>query len=173
MPAIHVCPKSKVPSLSETLRPSHLVTLLDPDDDMPTPEGVSGHRHLRLGMHDITSERSLHTPPDELHVRELLEFAKTWDRSQPMIVHCWAGISRSTASAFSIACMLNESGRERDIALLLRLRAPHAQPNTRIVAFADHILGRQGRMVDAVDAMGPGRVVFEGVPFALPVILEP
>ena len=94
-------------------------------------------------------------------------------RPPPMIVHCWAGISRSTASAFAIACMLNEPGRERDIAIQLRRLAPHAQPNTRIVAFADHLLSRDGRMVDAVDAMGPGRVVFEGVPFALPVTLLP
>lgn len=173
MPAIHVSPKSKVPALSLQIRPSHLITLLDPDDLMPTPEGISGHRHLRLGMHDVTSERALHTPPDEMHVRELLDFAKSWDRSQPMIVHCWAGISRSTASAFAIACMLNVPGREREIAMLMRQRAPHAQPNSRIVAFADHLLERQGRMVDAVDAMGPGRVVFEGVPFALPIILEP
>jgi len=173
MPAIYVCPKSKVPALSEQLRPSHLVTLLDPEDLMPTPEGISGHRHLRLGMHDITRDVSLQTPPDEMHVRELLQFAKGWDRSQPMIVHCWAGISRSTASAFAIACMFNEPGREQDLARLLRARAPHAQPNSRIVAFADHLLDRQGRMVDAIDAMGPGRVVFEGVPFALPVTIEP
>ena len=173
MPAIYVCPKSKVPSLSEQIRPSHLVTLLDPDDLMPTPEGISGHQHLRLGMHDVTTDGAMHTAPDEMHVRELLAFARGWNRSQPMIVHCWAGISRSTASAFAIACMLNQPGREREIAALLRQRAPHAQPNSRIVAFADHLLDRKGRMVDAVDSMGPGRVVFEGVPFALPVTIEP
>jgi predicted protein tyrosine phosphatase len=170
MPAIYVCPKSKVPNATRDLRPSHLITLLDPADDMPTPEGVSGHRHLRLGMHDVTTASpDYHTPPDDLHVRELIAFAKGWDRSQPMLIHCWAGISRSTASAFTIACMLNTSGREEDIARLLRARAPHAQPNRRLVALADDILGRDGRMVDALDAMGPAKVVFEGVLFALPI----
>lgn len=169
MPAIHVCPKSKVASLSGQIRPSHLITLLDPTDDMPTPEGISGLRHLKLGMHDISAKSPDHTAPDEMHVRELLAFAREWNRSQPMIVHCWAGISRSTASAFAIACMMGEPGREREIAMMLRQRAPHAQPNTRIVAFADHLLDRKGRMVDAVDSMGPGRVVFEGVPFSLPI----
>jgi predicted protein tyrosine phosphatase len=86
-----------------------------------------------------------------------------------MLIHCWAGISRSTASAFTIACMLNEPGRETDIARLLRARAAHAQPNRRLVALADDILARDGRMVDALDAMGPAKVVFEGVLFALPL----
>ena len=167
MPAIFVCPKSKVPSVSEQIRPSHLITLLDPQEEMPTPENVSSHRHLKLGMHDIAFSSPDHTPPDELHVRELLDFAKAWSREQPMLIHCWAGISRSTASAFSIACMLSQPGREEEIALNLRKQAPHAQPNPRIVAFADKLLNREGRMVDAVDAMGPGKVVFEGVLFSL------
>lgn len=170
MPAIYVCPKSKVPQAAAQLRPSHLITLLDPSDEMPTPEEVSGHRHLRLGMHDVTVQSpEYHTPPDDMHVRELITFAKTWDRSQPILIHCWAGISRSTASALTIACMLNEPGRETDIAKLLRARAPHAQPNRRLIALADDLLRRDGRMVDAVDAMGPAKIVFEGVLFALPL----
>lgn len=167
MPAIYVCPKSKVPHSVERLRPSHLITLLDPHDDMPTPEDFPGHRHLRLGMHDIAIDRPEYTAPDELHVRELIAFTKDWDRAQPMLIHCWAGISRSTASAFTVACMFSAPGRERDIALRLRSAAAHAQPNPRIVALADALLGRDGRMVDAIDAMGPAQVVFEGRLFAL------
>jgi predicted protein tyrosine phosphatase len=169
MPAIYVCPKSQVPDAARRLRPSHLITLLDPADDMPTPEEIQGHRHLKLGMHDINAARGDHVAPDEMHVRELIAFAKQWDRSRPMLIHCWAGISRSTASAFTVACIFNEPGSEADIARRLRASAAHAQPNQRIVALADDILKRGGRMVDALDAMGPARVVFEGELFALPV----
>lgn len=173
MPVIYVCPKSKVPNAARDLRPSHLITLLDPADDMPTPEHVSGHRHLRLGMHDVITPSPLHhAPPDEMHVRELIAFAKGWDRSQPMLVHCFAGISRSTACAFVVACMLNNPGREADIARLLRVRAPHAQPNRRLVALADDILNRDGGMLDALDAMGRAEIVFEGVLFALPTTIS-
>ena len=167
MPAIHVCPKSQVAALSERIRPSHLITLLDPADEMPTPGGISGHRHLKLGMHDTVHAAPGKTPPDEMHVKELLLFARDWHRKQPLLVHCWAGISRSTASAFSIACMLSPPGQEGVIAHRLRAQAPHAQPNPRIVAFADALLERDGRMVEAIDAIGPGKIVFEGVPFAL------
>lgn len=170
MPAIYVCPKSKVPNATRDLRPSHLITLLDPADDMPTPDEVSGHRHLRLGMHDVVQPSpEHHAPPDDLHVRELIAFAKDWDRGQPMLIHCWAGISRSTASAFTIACLISGPGREADIAKLLRARAPHAQPNRRLVAIADAQLRRDGRMIDAIDAMSPAKIVFEGTLFALPL----
>ena len=169
MPAIHVCPKSKVATLSERIRPSHLVTLLDPADEMPTPDDIPGHRHLKLGMHDTVLAAVGQTPPDELHVRDLLQFARSWNRSQPMLVHCWAGISRSTASAFAIACMLSPPGDEIHVARRLRERAPHAHPNARIVALADALLERDGRMVDAIDAIGRGLPAYEGMPFALPV----
>jgi predicted protein tyrosine phosphatase len=167
MPAIYVCPKSQVPESVERLRPSHLITLLDPADEMPTPEDFPGHRHLRLGMHDIATARPEFTAPDEMHVRELIAFARTWERKQPILIHCWAGISRSTASAFAIACLFSAPGREQAIAQRLRESAPHAQPNPRIVAFADAILERDGRMLDAVNAMGPASIVFEGQLFAL------
>jgi predicted protein tyrosine phosphatase len=73
-----------------------------------------------------------------------------------MLIHCWAGISRSTASAFALACERSPKVDEKTIALAMREAAPHAYPNRRIVALADDILGRRGRMVDAIDAMGNG-----------------
>ena len=167
MPLIYVCPKSQVPDVAERLKPSHLITLLDPADHMPTPEGLAADRHLRLGMNDVVHGQPDQTPPDEQHVREIIAFAQTWDRRRPMLIHCWAGISRSTATAFTVACMLNPRGRERQIALALREAAAHAQPNLRIVALADALLDRDGRMVEAVDQMGPARAVYEGDLFAL------
>lgn len=169
MSAIYVCAKSQVVDAVRRIRPSHLITLLDPDDHMPTPDDISGHRHLRLGMHDIAHGHSEYTAPDEMHVRELITFAQDWDRSAPILIHCWAGVSRSTASAFTIACMLNEPGREKDIANMLRARASHAQPNQRIVAIADDILKRDGRMLEAIDSLSPSSTVYEGVLFALPL----
>jgi len=85
-----------------------------------------------------------------------------------MLIHCWAGISRSTASAFAIACERNPHADEHAIALALRRAAPHAYPNRRLVALADDILGRRGRMIEAVEAMGDNNFAMEGVPFDLP-----
>ena len=167
MPLIYVCPKSQVPDAAERLRPSHLITLLDPTDEMPTPEGILAHRHLKLGLNDIVQSLPDHTPPDEQHVREIIAFAQSWDRKRPMLIHCWAGISRSTATAFTVACMLTPHGREARIATALRSASPFAYPNLRIVALADNLLSRNGRMVEAIDAMGPARQTYESELFSL------
>jgi len=84
-------------------------------------------------------------------------------------VHCWAGVSRSTASAYTILCDKAGPGAEHDIAQLLRTRAPHAQPNKLIVRLADEALGRGGAMVRAIDAIGAGQMVTEGVPVEMPL----
>ena len=105
--------------------------------------------------------------PGEAHVTRLIEFVTGWDRAAPMVVHCYAGISRSTASAFAAACMLNPHRDEIAIARQIRAASPIAQPNRLIVSLADKALGRDGRMLRALDEMGPGSMTVEGRPFQL------
>ena len=108
--------------------------------------------------------------PGEEHVRELIAFVDGWDRTQPMVIHCYAGISRSTAAAFIAVCIERpERSEARDRRRALRAASPYATPNPRLVAIADGLLGRDGRMVDAVAAIGRGEMAVEGVPFALPL----
>ena len=64
-----------------------------------TPAGITPERHLRLGVNDIAEPIDGMVAPDESLVVQLLAFGRTWDESAPMLVHCWAGISRSTAGA--------------------------------------------------------------------------
>jgi predicted protein tyrosine phosphatase len=84
-----------------------------------------------------------------------------------MVVHCWAGISRSTAAAFVSVCALKPERDEREIAWAIRHASPTATPNMRIVTFADAMLGRGGRMVAAIESIGRGATAAEGVPFQL------
>jgi predicted protein tyrosine phosphatase len=84
-----------------------------------------------------------------------------------MVVHCYAGISRSTAGAYVAACALNPSRNELTIAQELRRLSATASPNLRIVAIADRMLGRSGRMVAAIDTIGRGMVAYEASPFRL------
>lgn len=149
-----ICGLDDVPRLIAARRPSHLVTLLDPATMIDTPEGVAPDRHLRLGVNDIAEPTDGLIAPEESLVHELLAFGRGWDGTAPMLIHCWAGISRSTASAFVLACELSPGVDEHAIAQAMRTAAPHAYPNRRIVALADDTLGRGGRMVDAIRAMG-------------------
>ncbi len=162
-----VSPLRLLPEVVAARRPSHLVTLLSPEELIPTFPGFAPERHLRLGVHDIAAPMGGMTAPDAGTVEAVLAFAQGWDASAPMVVHCWAGISRSTASAFAIACERNPHADELEIALAMRRASPSAFPNRRIVALADDILGRHGRMVEAVEAMGGNGFVLEGVPFEL------
>jgi predicted protein tyrosine phosphatase len=161
-----VCGLSEVERIIAQRRPSHLVTLLDPASMIETPAGLSADCHLRVGVNDIAEVVEGLVAPCESIVADLIAFARDWDETAPMLIHCWAGISRSTAAAFTIACERSAPGKEAEIAWAIRDAAPHAYPNRRIVALADDLLGRQGRMVDAVNAIGLGEYAV-GFPFDL------
>ena len=160
-----VCGLDKVDQVIAERRPSHMITLLDPASMIETPAGFAPDRHLRLGLNDIAEPIDGMVLPGEDAVARILAFGRSWNETAPMLIHCWAGISRSTASAFTLACERSPDADERAIAMAMRRAAPHAHPNRRIVALADDMLGRRGRMVDAVDAMGGDGYVTFGTPF--------
>lgn len=166
-----VCGLADLPKVIAERRPSHVLTLLGSDGMIGPLADFAEGRHLRLSVNDIAEAADGLVLADGDMVRGLLDFGRSWDETAPMIVHCWAGISRSTASAFALACERSPHMDERTIALTMRRAAPHAYPNRRITALADDILGRRGRMVDAVEAMGstdydtPGMFMASGVPF--------
>jgi predicted protein tyrosine phosphatase len=84
-----------------------------------------------------------------------------------LVVHCWAGISRSTAAAFAALCAINPDVDEELIARRLREASPTAYPNRLMIRLADAALGRRGRMMQAIEGIGRGVVAVEAVPFAL------
>jgi predicted protein tyrosine phosphatase len=169
MPRLLVVPLSGLSEALDQHTPSHLISLLSPEHMIPTPAGFSADRHLRLGVNDIVDPAAGSAPPARQHVQQLLDFSRGWDARAPMVIHCWAGISRSMASAFAILCDRLGPDREIEIARAIRARAPHAQPNRLLVTHADDILGRRGRMVAALNSMGPPLMMEEGVPTAFPL----
>ena len=68
-----------------------------------------------------------------------------------------------------MACALRPEVSEQEFARDIRLQSPTATPNSRLVEIGDRVLGRQGRMVEAVAAIGRGTFAYEGVPFALSI----
>lgn len=155
---IYVCSLYELPAHAERLAPSHLVSLLSPNELPPTPPGVAADRHHRVGIHDINEPLDGHILPDEDHVAELIDFLRAWSPDEgPLLIHCFAGVSRSMAAAL-IALVLDAPGKEAAAAQHMRRAAPHAQPNKRIVALADELLDRDGRLVAAREAMGPGDI---------------
>jgi predicted protein tyrosine phosphatase len=169
MSFVVVCPLSEVPATVDRSGASHLISLIDVETLVARPDSILPENHLYLGIHDITEPMDGLILPDETHVRELIAFVEQWDRKQPMVVHCYAGISRSTAAAFIAVCVARPERDEREIAQTLREAASFASPNPRLIALADRLLGRGGRMVRAIAEIGRGELAFEGVPFMLAV----
>ncbi|WP_428644374.1 tyrosine phosphatase family protein [Roseibium sp.] len=166
---LHVCSLSKLPETIAETGAKSLVTLINAEMAVPTPEGIRPDRHLFLAFNDIAQPVDGLVPPSERHVEDFLAFVRAWDRQAPLVIHCWAGISRSTAGAYVAACALRPEADEYRLAALLREKSPSATPNTRIVAMGDKLLGREGRMIDAIRGIGRGANAFEGSPFVMPI----
>ena len=164
---IHVCSLAALPETVRLTGASHVLTIMANVGQVQRPETIRPENHLRVSVDDITEELAGFVAPSHDHVTQVLEFVRGWDRGAPLVIHCYAGISRSTASAFAAACALNPHRNELDIARAIRSASPIASPNRLIVSLADKALGREGRMVQALDAIGPGVMMVDSIPFRI------
>lgn len=146
---------------------SHVLTVINVGTPVIRPAAIRAEDHLFIGFNDIVEPQEGLIPPGEEHVEAILGFVRRWPRQAPLVVHCFAGISRSTASAYIAACALNPERDEAEIAHVLRTASPSATPNARLVSLADAMLGRQGRMSAAIAAIGRGADAMEGTPFEI------
>src|SRR6266498_709002 len=124
-----------------------LISIGAPNDELPIGyQNISSK--LRLLFGDTLDEESGATEGD---VRSLIELAQ-YLRSTvgKVLIHCEAGISRSPAAALILyACWLGP-GREGEAMEKVFTLRPIAKPNRRMVMLADKILGREGRLIDAL-----------------------
>ncbi|HLN08597.1 MAG TPA: protein-tyrosine phosphatase family protein [Xanthobacteraceae bacterium] len=164
---IHVCSLSRLHDTVDETGARHVITLMREVDLVVRPTAIAHANHLILQMDDVGDPIDGYTPPADDHVTDLIRFVRAWDRAAPLVIHCYAGISRSTAGAFVAVCALNPDRDEAMVALDLRRASPSATPNIRIVTIADRMLDRRGRMVEAVTAIGRGASTYEAVPFRL------
>jgi predicted protein tyrosine phosphatase len=169
---ILVSPLSRVNDVIARHKPARIVSLLDPEMSFPDTGPNFVDRHLRVSVHDINEHQEGWICPAEGHIESLLKFVGEWDERGPMLIHCYAGISRSTATAYITACMHNPEIPEVTIAQALRAASPTATPNRRLVLLADLAMNRKGRMLHAAESIGRGDNSWlergEALPFALP-----
>jgi len=136
---------------------SHVLSIIDPD--CPDPEAFSAydpHHRTLLRFHDIIDPLPGQVMPKREHVEAVLAFGEDLARSRDgraeghLLVHCHMGISRSTAAMTML--MAQTQPDESEDALFLRLAEirPQAWPNSVMIAFADEMLGRGGRLTDAL-----------------------
>jgi predicted protein tyrosine phosphatase len=173
MPTLHVCSLARLRETATDIGARHLVTLINDGTPVVRPPDILSGRHLVIGINDIAHAQEGLILAGEDHVGALVSFVTAWDqthqRNAPLLFHCWAGVSRSTAAAYIASCFLQPDVDESELAMHLRKASPTATPNPRLVALADEMLKRRGRMVAAIAAIGRGADCYEGAPFTLPL----
>ncbi len=172
MPSIIVTPLSRLTDVIQTSGAQDVLTLMMPGKDTPDSTALGVPRHGVVAFSDILEPREGYMLPDIEHVSALLDFVREWRQQTPLIIHCFAGVSRSPAAAYIAACALMPERHEALLAHALRLLSPSATPNARLVAVADAMLGREGRMTNAIRALGRGKDAFEGEVFSIEIAEE-
>jgi predicted protein tyrosine phosphatase len=142
---------------------THVLSILDPG--WPEPEALRAfgiHRRLKLNFHDVIEPSPGWIAPERWDVELLLAFGRDLDATRPedgeeltnlhLLVHCHAGVSRSTAAAILLLAQRDpDQPAEHPILEVVRQR-PRAWPNLRMIEFGDALLGRDGEIVAAVHA---------------------
>jgi predicted protein tyrosine phosphatase len=171
MSAIVVCPLVHIAEAAVRHGAKHMVSLIAEKQDFHRPGVISSERHLKLAMNDIAFAGTGNlVAPSEVHVERLIDFVRGWDRQTPMVIHCWMGVSRSPAAAIISVLALHPEEDDGLLAARLRKVAPHATPNPRLIELGDQMLGRGGRLVAAVKAIGRGADTDGRASFVLPLM---
>lgn len=112
------------------------------------PAGFNRDQHKRLEFHDITSDppsddqRKFFQPPEKEHVEEIVEYAK--EKDGPLVTHCQAGVSRSTAADVIGKCARGDEPETAYKRMLKESPSPgRVRPNKRMLRLADEVLGNE------------------------------
>lgn len=134
---------------------THVLSILDPN--YPTPEvfkAYDDHDKLELRFHDAIEPSTGIRLPTEADVEAILEFGarlRDHDHDDPVVlVHCHVGISRSTAAMAMLIAQAHPEAAAADVFKRLIEIRPRAWPNSLMIGFADNVLGRDGRLVEAL-----------------------
>jgi predicted protein tyrosine phosphatase len=152
---------------------THVLSILDPAyPEPPEFEDYAPHRRLALRFHDIIEPMPGRYAPSRDDVIRLLEFGRELSDADAchLLVHCHAGVSRSTAATALILAQAHPARPARDVLDAVSQIRPRAWPNLRILEYGDELLGRRGELVTAVAAIY--RRVLDREPYLQDAMIE-
>ncbi len=147
-----ICGISELPDHSAA-DVTHVLSILDPE--VPDPATLAAFppgERLILHFHDIIDPCPGMIAPARSHVEALLAFGRRFPKDGPahLLVHCHMGVSRSTAAAAALLLQANPQAGEQALFAHIAAARPQAWPNSRMIAFADELLERRGRLIAAL-----------------------
>jgi predicted protein tyrosine phosphatase len=128
---------------------AYLVSIGGPQEREP-----AGFLHvpnrLRLVFEDAATQED--GGASRTDVEQLVRFARRIDFQRGrLLVHCQAGISRSSAAAIIVLATVLGPGHEHEAVSWIRRTQPQARPNQRMIWLADQVLDTGGALVRALE----------------------
>jgi predicted protein tyrosine phosphatase len=165
-----ICRACDLQTLAAELRPHRILSIAEPGFRNVTPAIIESNRHHHLNFDDIVEVISGYVAPSERHVGSIIDLATELTDADRILIHCQAGISRSSAAALIMLAVRNP-GHERAIAARLRREGPWFAPNRLMVDIADRLIGRGPVLTAALTSMGPPTMLLNSRPVQLPLKL--
>ena len=159
---IFVCGVHNLEYAINSIKPDSLISVVQ--ESYQPDEKISSkiNKHLRISIDDIVDKQLGKVIPTKKNVEILLKFFETMDLNKPTVIHCLAGISRSSACALILRRTQTDIP---DIELVSKFRSlmPHAHPNKLLIEYADSLLNRKGELIaslkkfpsDSFNTQGP------------------
>ena len=150
-----VCSLKDLDTVCKSIKPSHVISVIDPGFAPETPDGVT--HHLKLGFDDIleaSPDNQIYRlnnndipqlPPNKEHTDSIIKFSSSWSSDTPIVIHCWCGVSRSMATATYLMCKIDNSDIDKNIRYI-RSIAPHANPNKVLISLFENSLNLNNRI---------------------------
>ena len=155
---VYVSSRSQVSKVTSKVGATHVLSLLDPGK-RPWLHPSTPTENWKLLNFDDIEEPSYDRSPTKEHVERILDWAKNLPVDTVLLVHCEAGVSRSTAAALAILVQYHGLEQiDKCVDLLFGVR-PEAAPNRLIARYADEILGCNGRLVAAANMLNNNKIL--------------
>ena len=150
-PSIQICSLGAAREIDHSTYDG-VITIEDSSVDDPLRIDKGDCPQLVLCFDDIASPKDEWILPKESHVHSALEFADNLGGGS-LLIHCHAGISRSSGIALAIIAKGLGPGKEKKALMELEKINPNCAPNALVVWFTDEILGRGGTLFKIAKSM--------------------
>lgn len=110
-------------------------------------KAIAPRGKLLFSFFEDTNESDRPDAPNLRDVKRILAFTNQLPANARVLVHCRAGVSRSTAIAYAIFCQHSQPGTEFDNLTHVESLRDLVMPNRLIIELADKVLNRKGGML--------------------------
>ena len=153
MTEFFICAKNEVHKRIKELEITHLVSLIDPNAHIFKPTSIPLENWLQLRFED-EEDPCGSNPPNLWHAERILAVGKEFPDDARVLVHCHAGVCRSTAAALALWLQTNGTDKLEEGVEWLAVTRPRACPNMLLAGFFDDLLDMGGKLKAACDKIG-------------------